>query len=49
LSDQKPIWTDQDDVDVDYDELVSHDADAFLAEIKMLYRRRSNTPMHRVA
>jgi hypothetical protein len=36
LSDEKPIWTDRDDVDVDYDELVSHNADNFLAEIKKL-------------
>jgi len=36
LSDEKPIWTDQDDIDVDYDELVSHNADNFLAEIKQL-------------
>jgi hypothetical protein len=36
LSDEKPIWTDQDDIDVEYDELVSHNADNFLAEIKKL-------------
>jgi hypothetical protein len=40
LSDEKPIWTDHDDVDVDYDELVSHDADTLLAEIKKLYPPR---------
>jgi hypothetical protein len=30
MSDDKPIWNDQDDDEVDYGEIVSHDASFFL-------------------
>jgi len=40
MSDEKPIWTDQDDTEVGYNEEVSQDATSHLAEIKKLYPAR---------
>jgi hypothetical protein len=40
VSDEKPIWTDQDDAEVGYGEEISHDASSFLAEVKKLYPPR---------
>jgi hypothetical protein len=37
MSDEKPIWTDQDDIEIGYGEEVSLDASSFLAEIKKVY------------
>jgi hypothetical protein len=37
MSDEKPIWTDQDDAEIGYGEEVSQDASSFLAEVKRLY------------
>lgn len=37
MSDEKPIWTDQDDADLGYGQEAFQDANAFLAEIKKLY------------
>jgi hypothetical protein len=37
VSDEKPIWTDQDDAEIGYGEEVSQDADSFLAEVKKFY------------
>jgi hypothetical protein len=36
MSDDKPIWTGQDNDGVDYGKIVSHDASSFLAEMKRL-------------
>jgi hypothetical protein len=40
MSDDKPIWTDQDDAEIGYGEEVSLDASSFLAEIKKVYPPR---------